>query len=96
MAGEEPHLPHLKTRAMPGAQLRQPDGAPTCEGGLPSLPLLNGGGGGGGSGGILRRQRSGAWGGGSTRPPGPAADRYAESQRDAVRVAYVAQRWNKS
>eukprot|EP00887_Chlorella_sp_A99_P004602 scaffold4.g4602.t1 len=92
-AGGAERLPHLKTRAVPGAALAVPPAAAApAGGGLPSLPP------GGGSppwAGVV---------GGTTakRPPpfgygkGPAAppDRDAESRRDAAMIAYQS-RWNK-
>lgn len=77
-------LPKLKTRAIPGASLRQPGdgGSPT----IPALPAPSG------SPGGLQRERSQGgvpWGMSAT------ADRHSESMRDAVRVAHMA-KWQGS
>lgn len=84
-------LPHLKTRAIPGASLRQPGGEGGSPGGSPgsgALPSLSPGARG------LQRERS-TGGGVAWAASGKAADRSAESQRDYARTAHMA-RWNNA
>lgn len=84
-------LPHLKTRAIPGASLRQPGGEGGSPGGSPgisALPSLSPGARG------LQRERS-TGGGVAWAASGKAADRSAESQRDYARTEHMA-RWNNA
>lgn len=83
-------LPYLKTRAVPGATLRQPGGEGSSPGGSPTisaLPSLSPGSRG------LQRERS--TGGGVAWAASGKADRSAESQRDHARTAHMA-RWNNA
>ncbi|PRW58865.1 hypothetical protein C2E21_2068 [Chlorella sorokiniana] len=84
-------LPHLKTRAIPGATLRQTGGeggSPVGSPGIGALPSLSPG-----SRGLQRERSTG--GGVAWAASGKAADRSAESQRDYARTAHMA-RWNKA
>lgn len=87
-------LPHLKTRAIPGASLRQAGGDGGSPGGSPgigALPSLSPG-----SRGLQRERSTGAAGSGVPwAVSGKPADRSAESQRDYARTAHMA-RWNNA
>lgn len=86
-------LPHLKTRAIPGASLRQAGdgGSPCGSPGISALPSLSPG-----SRGLQRERSTGAAGGGVPwAASGKPADRSAESQRDYARTAHMA-RWNNA
>ena len=88
-------LPKLKTRAVPGAQLRQPGVSPVGSPGgqlIPALPPL---GGSPGSRGLQRERSIGSGGQAGWNSAKVGADRYSESQRDAARVSHMA-RWSKA
>ena len=88
-------LPKLKTRAVPGAQLRQPGDSPGGSPGgqlIPALPAL---GGSPGSHGLRRERSIGSGGQAGWNSAKAGADRYSESQRDAARVSHMA-RWSKA